>query len=65
MMSADAATGAPLLRIAVGAYGGHAVVGGVWMFSNYDSDLYGIDAVSGEMLWRPRRRRIRRSGRVP
>ena len=27
-------------------------MGGVWLFSNYDSDLHGIDAVSGEMLWR-------------
>jgi outer membrane protein assembly factor BamB len=51
LMSADAATGAVVTRIGVGARGSHVVVGGVWIFLR-DERLYAVDPTSGDVLWK-------------
>ncbi len=51
MLSVDAVTGTPILRMSGGAQGAHAVVGGAWIFLR-DERLVAVDATSGDLLWR-------------
>ncbi len=51
---ADAATGAAQVRFRSSDFGGMAgvVVGGLWIYGDFDGKIVAVDAVSGAVVWR-------------